>query len=596
MKKILVLIIGIMVSDAVFGDWYCGDNHYLSGNNQCVSCPPGYYSYGADEPGDETDCWVVDDNGNRVYYPNTVGGNGGNGGSNGGGGESGGEGSGDVKDCDSGYWWNGSYCVQCPLGFNSSKTSAAKREDCYFTSGDTEKYYKTTYCGAGKYLPSNSTSCQTCPNYHICPGGYYVLYKNEEQGKYKCPTDYDMSDGDRSKFSDCYYTGVFGGKHHYNCGSGKWYNTAERRCKDCPSGYPKSAENKSIRPEQCFNNSHTANYKQKCQAGKYLPENKNVQTSCASCISGHVCPGDYFTSFTKFENQGLYKCANGYKKSGNACVVDNDNPTTCDSGQYKTGNGCEDCPQSFEYSAPNATKIEQCYARLDNDDKLYYKKVSCSAGQYLPKESGYKSLDANASNGCASCITTNNQKYCPGINNEYPSLNDIQGYENCPTGEVANSGFTACENSGGDNGGNGGNGGGTGGTGGTGGGGTLKCDAGQYLPAGLGRCKPCTATRKYCPGGTYQYPKSVDQGVLDCPTNALANTKHDGCYFKLSREMLKNGPNGAKTKFDNQCWAKNSTVAYAKCLFPNGVSSTSGGVPDNLEADVAPAYTGQDLD
>lgn len=239
-------------------------------------------------------------------------------------------------------------------------------------------------------------------------------------------------------------------------------------------------------------------------------------------------------------------------------------------GQYFANNKCNDCPSGFKRSEQNATEQSQCYGLNSDRDRVYYRQITCGAGKYLPAGYGYDGV-SGGDNGCISCLD-DGKSYCPGMNTAvYPNFDKPQGIYECKSGKVPNPNKTACMNDNGN-----GSGGGTSG-------GTLRCGAGQYVPAGLGRCQSCTGTKKYCPGGNYQYPKSVDQGILDCPENAIANTKHDGCYFNLSSTYLKNGPSGAKTKFGNQCWTKTNTVAYAKCLFPNGIDSIAnpGLVIDN---------------
>ena len=43
-----------------------------------------------------------------------------------------------------------------------------------------------------------------------------------------------------------------------------------------------------------------------------------------------------------------------------------------------------------------------------------------------------------------------------------------------------------------------------------------NCSAGYYLPAGIDRCVKCL-NDSYCPGGTYTFNETTDQGINDCP-------------------------------------------------------------------------------
>jgi hypothetical protein len=44
-----------------------------------------------------------------------------------------------------------------------------------------------------------------------------------------------------------------------------------------------------------------------------------------------------------------------------------------------------------------------------------------------------------------------------------------------------------------------------------------NCSAGYYLPAGIDRCVKCL-NDSYCPGGTYTFNETTDQGINNCPS------------------------------------------------------------------------------
>ena len=421
------------------------------------------------------------------------------------------------------------------------------------------------HCATNYYLKAGAISCNTaCPSGCTCAGGDFYYNETNDQGKecggnggdrlcedgrykdsaagcIKCQGGFSHSDADATTKFKCWDYDTKNRKMYYGYIDGTGTEANPKTC-DSMTGCTKCPDNTYVKAKTNW---------------------------CSACPSGKICMGGWY-----FPNMNADVGLNTVDSHG--CRSGSVPGNTIINEQYYENNSCKDCPIStgFIQSDLNATSRDQCYKQIGNK-KVYYKQVSCGAGKYLPK----------ASSECKACLDGH---YCTA-DKYYPSLKDDQGLKTCESGKVPNSNKTACESNGGNSGGNG-SGGGTSG-------GTLKCGAGQYVPAGLGRCQSCTGTKKYCPGGNYQYPKSVDQGILDCPENAIANTKHDGCYFNLSSTYLKNGPSGAKTKFGNQCWTKTNTVAYAKCLFPNGVSlMTSDGILDNLEYAVAPVDEGPALD
>ena len=44
-----------------------------------------------------------------------------------------------------------------------------------------------------------------------------------------------------------------------------------------------------------------------------------------------------------------------------------------------------------------------------------------------------------------------------------------------------------------------------------------NCSAGYYLPANIDECRKCLNDH-YCPGGTYTFNETIDQGMNDCPS------------------------------------------------------------------------------
>ncbi len=522
---------------------------------------------------------------------------------------------------------NGS-CHDCPTPYPKSASGTTDITGCYNDDSGQKVYWSssgiTLSCTIGWYVPANSHTCAPCQSGHLCPGGNFygdVTYNQRSRlclsvqsvpnvdhteclskaelfcdlNKYRdtsgncqpCPTNFPKADGRAISKTHC-YKDLSDRRVYYNesdggdrlCEDGK-YKDSQHGCIKCQAGFSHS-DSDATKASQCWDYD-TKNRKMyygyidgtgtesnpkvcdstadctKCPDNTYVKAKTNW---CSACPSGKVCMGGWYFPHMNADLGISDKDSHGCRVGGTGSIQN---------AQYWENNTCKDCPNDFFLADPNATSRDQCYKQIGNNKKLYYKKVSCGAGQYLPK----------ASSECKSCL---DGYYCTA-DTYYPNLKDDQGLKNCPSGQVPNSNKTACvTDSGGDNGGNGDNSGGTGG-------GTEKCNPGQYLPKNKGRCSPCPSQSKYCPGGRYQYPKSEDQGIYDCPQNGFAKSDNSGCFFKLTQKLLKNGPDGSKTKFGNQCWTKTNTVAYAKCLFPNGIDSVAnpGLVIDDKVEDTAPA-------
>ena len=498
--------------------------------------------------------------------------------------------------CGQNYYPDGTECKKCPNDYPWSDTGHSIY-DCYILephSYDEEEdivyYGKSASCTVGYYWPANSIECnEPCPEHYRCPGGTAsrVGPSNFISDQIKISCGDKCASADHKSCVACSGGSSSGGSssggrpgnnsgNNQRCQANQYkdYLNSNGSCHNCPTPYPKSAGG-TTGISGCYNDDSGTNVywtssgtTLSCTIGWYVPANSQT---CASCKTGHLCPGGKFYGNVTYDQRSRLCIGTGNIPNVDHTECLSKAELFCDLNKYRDASGnCQKCPSDFPKADGHAIAKTHCYKDL-SDRRVYYKKVSCGAGKYLPK----------ASSECKACLDGH---YCTA-DKYYPSLKDDQGLKTCESGKVPNSNKTACVNDNGN-----GSGGGTSG-------GILKCGAGQYVPAGLGRCQSCTGTKKYCPGGNYQYPKSVDQGILDCPENAIANTKHDGCYFNLSSTYLKNGPSGAKTKFGNQCWVKTNINSYAKCLFPNGVSlMTSDGILNNLEFAVAPVDEGPALD
>ena len=144
--------------------------------------------------------------------------------------------------------------------------------------------------------------------------------------------------------------------------------------------------------------------------------------------------------------KGHTKKTVGFRNVAKACDDRSDDESTW--SQLNAG-GVYLCPENFENSAEGAKTEEECFALLEDNTTLYYKKVLCSVGKYLPK----------LSNKCQECL---NGYRCPGTEaisgkrgRWVPSKTEDKGLYKCDDGKIANPDHTACvSSSGGGSGGN----------------------------------------------------------------------------------------------------------------------------------------------
>lgn len=147
------------------------------------------------------------------------------------------------------------------------------------------------------------------------------------------------------------------------------------------------------------------------------------------------------------------------------------------------------CPADFPNSDYAAKSSADCYFRNAAGAKIKYVKVSCSAGEYLPK----------GSDKCALCPAG---YYCPSSFTEYPSKDKDQGEMiEMPTGYTSDRGAKSEANKKKID--------------------EIPCEAGKYSQ--YGKCEVCPATY-YCPGATdsaamkYECPAAVPENVREMRT------------------------------------------------------------------------------
>jgi len=240
-----------------------------------------------------------------------------------------------------------------------------------------------------------------------------------------------------------------------------------------------------------------------CSAGEHL-----MTSACRDCPTGCYCtntstaldPKDKISNSEKTDwcARKRSTCPNNGKDGYGDCG--------------KPEGGVNRCPSDFPNSASKSTSIEQCYTVVGSK-KLYYKKITCIAGKYLPINSDQ-------------CTTCPSGKECPGIENVYPSITTDQGIGNQ---KLSDSNI-------------------------------IDVAPGQFLPGNTGTPKQCTGTNRYCPGGTFMR-SNKEQGRYECPKGSRVNDNLSGCKMTLTKEQMEKGISGAGV-----CWAHIDSEDYLSCM------------------------------
>lgn len=241
-----------------------------------------------------------------------------------------------------------------------------------------------------------------------------------------------------------------------------------------------------------------------CSAGEHL-----MTSACRDCPAGCYCtqtstkldPKDKISNSEKADwcARKRSTCSNSGKDGYGDCG--------------KPEGGVNRCPTNFPDSAAKSTSIEQCYTVVGSK-KLYYKKITCIAGKYLPINSDQ-------------CTTCPSGKECPGIENVYPSIKTDQGIGDKKASENSN---------------------------------IIDVAPGQFLPGNTGTPKQCTGTNRYCPGGTFMR-SNKEQGRYECPKGSRVNDNLSGCKMTLTKEQMESG-----TKGNSVCWAHTDSEDYLSCV------------------------------
>lgn len=275
----------------------------------------------------------------------------------------------------------------------------------------------------------------------------------------------------------------------------------------CPADFPNSASGSSASSSCYYTSGGTTLYYKNypaCAAGTYRPKNSGT---CTTCPKDHYCPGAAAAKPSKTSDAGLNSCPPGTQSSlGAKSSSDCQKHISCSAGQYLPANSetCAACTDGHYCTAGTYTKkaehqgLKFCGPeQIPNTTKTGCEEkkpdsVQCKVGEYLP---------ANAY-ACATCLANS---AC--IGGTYKPSNANQGIESCGDGYSVSADKSKCEKNKPE---------------------SVKCSAGQYLPAGKEECVPCTSGF-YCPGGTCPYSETADSCIAKCPSGQVPTSDQTGC-------------------------------------------------------------------
>lgn len=379
-------------------------------------------------------------------------------------------------------------------------------------------------CAPGCYCTGNAGSFTSWTKSSVTDGCSKRWTKIDSElgsyGVHLCPADFPNSASGSSASSSCYYTS--GGttlyyKNYPACAAGTYRPKNSGTCTTCPKDHycPGTAAAKPSKTSDAGLNScppgtqsslgaKSSSDCQKhisCSAGQYLPANSET---CAACTNGHYCTAGTYTK--KAENQGLKVC--GAEQTPNASKTGCETKTyNCDKGTYLPANStsCSACPsdsycpgqsgmvkssapQGFIQCTGNTTpKSDHTGCEEKKPDS-----VTCKVGEYLP---------ANTY-ACAACLANSACK-----SGTFKPSNANQGIESCGNGYSVSADKASCVKNKPT---------------------SVKCQGGQYLPAGKETCAQCTSGF-YCPGGDLPYSETSDSGIGTCPTGQIPTSDQTKC-------------------------------------------------------------------
>lgn len=370
-----------------------------------------------------------------------------------------------------------------------------------------------------------------------CDGKGWYVYDSSPDWCMPCPAGcYCDGNAEKNKYSQTQWLKCSSGLEKYGiyqCGSGWTSDSTTQMCtglgKHSYCRGPQSRQDCYFTAKDSGKKIYKGSTDIKCAPGTYV---KAGYANCQSCKTGYICPGGIFqVPNEKKLRQGVHDYEDvraGSTWSSNWKIV----PRTL----YRS-------PSTDDgiYLCPSGTVANSNHTKCQSGNTY------CAAGKYLPK---------NATT-CSSC---KDRYYCPG--GSFPKASYDQGLKTCPSGQKPDALQKSCikdtsTSSSSSN-------------------GSIKCYAGQYLPANATSCSPCK-NRYYCLGGTFS-KSSSDQGLKTCMFSE-PNYSKTACQVKCDKGkyLPANGWECQSCKDRYYCWGGTFSqhVPYDQGTRQIGGSSTT---------------------
>ena len=273
------------------------------------------------------------------------------------------------------------------------KCDGPKEEgDCVTGSwyGNGKYKYKVSYyydcknkkvnCSAGKYLPSNSSTCVSCEVGYYCPGGDYYVENASVQGKNQC------TDGSTSVVGSSVCT----------CNDSKKWDSSTNKCIDDEEPQTKTCEkNYYLSNGECVS------------CGNYATSDGGTVTSCTCQYSGkwmsgtnNGCTANSTNKCNKPEYDDVNDC-----KTDASSICGANNYTGCNS---INANGC------FYYSCKDSDTTDKCSFSSINVNVTEGTNNGTYLVSYFNSGSG-KTINDYVLSTSSGCTISNNSLYINGV-------------------------------------------------------------------------------------------------------------------------------------------------------------------------------------
>ena len=286
-------------------------------------------------------------------------------------------------------------CIDCGPGKYNDQTGGKNENNCRdckngkynSLTGQTLESSCKDDCTAGSYIPSDKSSCTTCPE------GQYQDESNEPSCKSCVTGKYSDAIGQPSKTSckSCMngkYTDETGqASCKDNCNAGSYILADKSACSECDEGRFQD-ENSQLVCRDCVLGQYSDSPKQisckhDCSAGSYITSDK---TACSHCAKGKWQNLD--------DQSNCIKCLEGTynDEEGRSSLTD---CLDCAVGRYNDETGrtnksdCRACPKGYEIRGNVVVECTVCgYSKYQDEvTKQNVKCKTCPVNTYITDDS-----------------------------------------------------------------------------------------------------------------------------------------------------------------------------------------------------------------